>query len=173
MTDSPSPQLVMKRKNLDGLPDLTIPDGFILRDFMDGDEADWNRMVIDVWAVDFNEAIRSHRFFTPERVKFICADGKPVATATAWRDDNDETLGRVHMVASDPAFRGKGLGCQVTSAVLHQMRKEGRVYADLTTDDFRLPAIKTYLKLGFEPVITHESHLGRWKKVYENLGLPI
>ena len=34
-----------------------------------------------------------------------------------------------------------------------------------TTDDERIPALKTYLSLGFKPVYNHESHLPRWQKI--------
>lgn len=166
-----SPQLRMERKNLDNLPEINIPDGFILRNFIEGDEVEWNKMVVDVWAIDFDEKIRGGRFYTPERVKFICSGDKIVATAIAWRDENIESLGNVHMVGSNPEFRGRGLGFQVTLAVLHQMKAEGRTSAFLTTDDFRLPAIKTYLKLGFEPVIVHENQPERWKTIYGKLGI--
>ena len=46
----------------------------------------------------------------------------------------------------------------------------GWAVARLWTDDWRLPAIKTYLNLGFEPDIEHESHPERWRAVFEKLG---
>ncbi len=44
---------------------------------------------------------------------------------------------------------------------------------NLCTDDWRLPAVKTYLNLGFEPEIIHESHPARWKAVFETLGVAV
>jgi hypothetical protein len=35
----------------------------------------------------------------------------------------------------------------------------------LHTDDFRLPAIKTYLKLGFTPQVDSAEVADRWKKI--------
>jgi len=34
-----------------------------------------------------------------------------------------------------------------------------------TTQDFRLTAIKTYLRLGFEPEITEPDHRARWDEL--------
>lgn len=165
-------QLVMRRENLCGLPAVTLPAGFSVRCFAPGDQAAWNRMVVDVWAIDFDEKIMADAYFAPERVQFICHDDVPVATATAWYQADDPCVGVVHMVASNPAYRGRGLGLQVTAAALHQMRADGKVAATLTTDDFRLAAIKTYLKLGFAPLASGEGHAERWDAVLGQLGWP-
>jgi len=39
----------------------------------------------------------------------------------------------------------------------------------LKTDDWRLPAIKTYLKLGFLPFLFSPDMEGRWREVCGNL----
>jgi len=159
----------MKRKNLDNLPEVIVPEGFVLRGYRSGDEAEWNKLVAEYCTTPFGEMIKRHRFFSPEAVKFVCIDDKPVATATAWGEENDETLGVVHMVAVAPEFRGKALGFVVSNAVLHQLKRKGKTAAALLTDDFRLPAIKTYLKLGFEPVIANEEYKNRWEQVYRRV----
>ena len=41
----------------------------------------------------------------------------------------------------------------------------------LDTDDFRLPAIKNYLNLGFVPVYAGESHLLRWQSIFKKLDI--
>jgi len=164
-------QLVMRRKNLDNLPDINIPAGFTIRDFLDGDEGAWNAMVGDMCKEGFDQAIRNHRFFKPERVKMICYNGSPVSSTIAWGDEGgDETLGMVHMVATNLYFRGKGLGFCAVTAALRQMKAEGKTAAYLTTDDWRLPAIKIYLKLGFEPDLTQEGHTERWENLYKILN---
>ena len=40
----------------------------------------------------------------------------------------------------------------------------------LDTDDFRLPAIKNYLNLGFVPVYVGENHGERWRIIFKKLG---
>ena len=164
-------QLVLRR-GLEDLPSLSIPVGFELRNYQDGDEAAWEKIVGEMSPAGFVADIKSHRFFKPDKVKFICYGAKPVATAIAWDDEaGDEMLGMVHMVGADPEFSGKGLGYAVTNAVLHQMKNEGKSRAYLTTDDFRRPAINIYLKLGFIPDMSREGHKERWEKLYEQMKI--
>jgi len=165
-------QLVMRRRNLDNLPDIAIPEGFCLRAYRGGDEPAWDSIVGEMCRDGFAKAIKSHRFFAPERVKMICRGETPVATATAWGElTGGDTPGIVHMVATDPSYRGRGLGFAVTNAVLHRLAYEGKTAAYLTTDDFRVPAIKIYLKLGFKPDMTKEGHIDRWEKLHKLLNI--
>lgn len=54
---------------------------------------------------------------------------------------------------------------------LRKFRSDGLESAMLQTDDFRLPAIRTYLNLGFTPMIVHENQFARWVLVFAQLGL--
>jgi len=163
------PQLVMSRPNLEGLPANHLPDGYYVRHYNgEEDAAAWNRIIEESfqWQADFNKNIKANEFFKPERVWFVCHGDLPIATATAWYRPNwGERVGYLHMVGLLPEYAGKGLGLQVSLAALHQMKREGMKSAVLETDDFRIPAIKTYIKLGFLPQITHESHSERWNKI--------
>ena len=42
--------------------------------------------------------------------------------------------------------------------------------AHLTTDDWRLPAIKTYLNVGFKPDVSDDEFKARWEKVFEQIN---
>jgi mycothiol synthase len=46
-----------------------------------------------------------------------------------------------------------------------------RGYQDiyLLTDDFRLPALKTYLGLGWEPILFSSEMEARWQKIFAAL----
>jgi mycothiol synthase len=55
----------------------------------------------------------------------------------------------------------------------YQMDREGRTRAVLNTDDFRIPAIKTYLNLGFLPVLADHDYYDRWKSLSNTLGRPL
>ena len=47
-------------------------------------------------------------------------------------------------------------------------KTQGMKTARLRTDDWRIPAIKTYLKAGFTPDITSEpDYKERWEKIFE------
>jgi mycothiol synthase len=73
--------------------------------------------------------------------------------------------GIVHWVAVHQDHRGNALGRALTERVCEQIASDGFAIAFLETDDHRLPAIKAYLSLGFEPHHTDESHPGRWEAV--------
>lgn len=169
------PQLVMRRASLADLPPFRLPEGYTCRSFQPGDEAHWERIVKLAfgWERSFRERIQSHFYYRPGRVLFLCRDGVPVATACAWQEPEwGEDWGYLHMVGVDPAFAGQGLGYAVSLAALNRMKEDGKERAMLETDDFRLPAILTYLKLDFRPDVPDEALLNRWKQAYRELGLP-
>jgi mycothiol synthase len=74
--------------------------------------------------------------------------------------------GELSMVAGDSERRGKHLGLAVCAAVVARFLSAGyrRIY--LWTDDWRLPAIKTYLRLGFEPLLYLDDMEERWRAVH-------
>jgi len=88
-----------------------------------------------------------------------------VATATVRLDPAFPDSGYLHWVGVLPEHRGKRLGEWVSLAVLHEFTRLGLTDAVLNTDDFRLPAIKTYYRLGFVPEMSHPSHEERWAKI--------
>ena len=172
--ETPLPQLQMCRENLDDLPPLNIPDGFVLRSYQDGDALGWEDLTESTlgFRLNFQKDIMENSFFMKERVFFICKDEQLVATAIAWcAKEDSENTGYVHMVGANSEFKGKGLGYQVSLATLHRMAEENKQRVILHTDDFRLPALAIYFRLGFKPDITHESHVARWQEVYKALGV--
>lgn len=169
------PQLVM-RAPLMNLPECVVPASYSIRCFEPGDEHDWEEIIRDSFGdlgASFDKMMRSDNPYQPERVLLACCDGRPVATASAWyRPEWGENTGYLHMVGTHSSHTRKGLGFQVSLAALHRMIAEGRTSAVLQTDDFRIPAIKTYLKLGFEPLIVHENQPERWRDVFSAIGRP-
>ena len=170
-----SPQLVMYLKSLHNLPALNIPEGYELRSFIPGDEKEWENIINASFRYqsDFVKEIISKEYFKPARVKFICWGNKPVATATAWESkDYSKEAGYLHMVGVLPEYTGKKLGYHVSLAALYEMASEGKKSAVLQTDDFRIPAIKTYWNLGFKPMLVHENQVKRWNDISVKLNLP-
>ena len=174
------PQLVMRAnlEELDEKEDLQLPDGYTLRSYRedgtDTDERAWNHIIDECFhnpIINCRDMMLNDPEYRPERMFFICYDGEPVATASAWFDANfGKDSGMVHYVGALPGHSGKKLGLLVSKAAMQKMKQEGRSWAYLTTDDHRIPAIKTYLKLGFEPVMSHESHSRRWAKIFKTLN---
>lgn len=176
--DRPSPQIAMRRVGLADLPAVVLPEGCSLRTFREGDDAVWDHIIGESFSADnrerlFNELMRPHPEFRPDRVFFVCRGSKPIATASAWHlPERDESIGYLHYVGVLPSETGVGLGLQVSLACLHKMASEGRTAVDLSTDDFRIPAIKTYLKLGFEPLLMHENQRDRWREIFAQMERP-
>ena len=171
------PQLVMRRQHLRDLPDGILPSSYQCRTYKRGDE--------QAWADIMNVGFGSHRTaedvkkefidmpqFVPEGLFFVFHDGTPVGSAFAWRDFPTEWKhGRLEMVCVLPAHRGHNLGSFLALQVLNWLKDNGFEDVELTTDDWRLAAVKQYLRLGFEPVINDDSARSRWLQVMERLGL--
>ena len=172
-------QLRMVRPNLEHLPALALPSGYDLRTYRKGDEEHWARIISDSFggrertARDTRNEITDRDVFIPDGFYFATHREVPVGTACAWRQSVDEKdVGYVHMVGVVAEHTGHKLGKWVSLAVLHYFRNNGFISAMLDTDDFRIPAIKTYLNLGFVPVYVEEGQSERWRNIFENLKLP-
>ncbi|MBQ3507137.1 MAG: GNAT family N-acetyltransferase [Clostridia bacterium] len=97
--------------------------------------------------------------------------GIPVASICAVQHGEDQ--GYIHMVAVHPDSRGKGIGHAMLAVALEKLEARGCMYSILTTDDFRLPAIKTYLDAGFRPVLRNDpdsDQRARWDAVIAALS---
>lgn len=137
------------------LPEYTLPDGFSIRTYRPGDEADWLRcctgceLGVESWTDgQFERDMLQRAGITPESIFFVTdSTSRIAATATAICQ---EKHGYVHMVASDPAYRGKTLGKAVCHVVMRYLVDKGYDTIVLETDDWRVPAIRVYQWLGFE-----------------------
>lgn len=172
-------QLRMVRPNLEDLPKLALPSGYGIRRYREGDEVHWARIISDSFggrertAQDTRNEITGRDVFVPDGFYFATHRDVPVGTACAWRQSVDETeVGYVHMVGVVAEHTGHKLGKWVSLAVLIYFRDNGFTCAMLDTDDFRIPAIKTYLNLGFVPVYVEEGQRQRWRDIFEKLKLP-
>lgn len=171
-------QLCMARDQLDDLPAITLPAGYVLRTSRDGDGAHWARIMNEAFSTEhtadtFVQEMMNHPAYRPDRIFFIDApDGTPCATASAYRQEAWGDAGYVHWVAVCAAHAGKKLGYIVSLAVLLKFREEGCTRAVLDTNDFRLPALKTYLRLGFRPKVVKDYQIVLWRNVLPQLGEP-
>ncbi len=169
------PQLVMVRRDLLNLNIPDLPRGYSLRTFQAGDSIHWERIIADSFQreegqIPFDKIMRSAPAFQPKRIFFITHSQTPVATASAWhRKQDGPQIGYLHYVGCINDHQGMGLGRVVSIAALLRMKIEGRQQAMLETDDFRLPAIRSYLKMGFVPRIVHNNQQERWKSIYDQM----
>lgn len=79
--------------------------------------------------------------------------------------------GDIGWIAVDPRFRGQGLGYSVSAAATNKLIEAGYTKISLYTEDFRLPAIKTYLRIGFVPVLYLDEMESRWQRVFDSLAI--
>lgn len=156
---------------MDGIPPLALPEGFSLHSHIEGKESEWEDLIEAAFGTrfSFEKSIRNGGGYRPEYVLYIAKDGVDIATVTAVEKDIFPGEGWFRMVGTRPEARGQGAGRLVLTAALQSLSARGYPSTVLSTDDFRLPAISLYLSLGFEPLCNHESHAGRWEKVFAEL----
>jgi mycothiol synthase len=150
-----------------------MPPGYELREAHESDAPELARLLREAfdesWTTEFawKELLANATVvgtFVVER------EGRFAATASYQiRPEVSPEGGWVHWVASDPSERGQGLGYIVSRRVLEACVADSRPEALLETQDHRLPAIRTYLKLGFLPDSWHPSHVDRWSAIYKRL----
>ena len=136
---------------------LTLNDGAILPDC----DPHWFRDLI----LNYPDVVPAEDLFF-----VVTDDGRRIATSASVTHANG--AGYVHMVACAPEYRGRGIGRAMLSYSLEILEQRGCPYIYLTTDDFRLAAIKTYLDAGFLPVLRPDPEADaktRWEAVLRNL----
>lgn len=165
------PQLFMRNKDITHLAPLFLPHGFSLSNHIESEEQLWENLIEKAFGThySFDDCIRNGGDYRPEYVLYISKNKKYIATATAVEKSDFPGEGWFRMVGTDPEARGMGAGKTVCLAALHSLSARGYKSAVLSTDDNRIPAIAMYLSLGFEPLITHESHEKRWEDVFSAL----
>ena len=180
--DSPQPkrppqlQMLLCEAVIDDPPAVRVPDGYLMRQYRPDDEAEYLRLMHSAGFTGFDGAQVARLLESTLPDGFFVVEHKSTAAlvATAFARHRPTELhpfgGELSFVATDPDHRGKGLGTAVSAAVIRRFVEAGyrRIY--LLTDDWRLPAIKIYLRLGFEPMQHCEGMAERWDKVLEELG---
>ncbi|NMA09346.1 MAG: GNAT family N-acetyltransferase [Clostridiales bacterium] len=161
-------QLKMYRPDLP-VPDYTLPEGYTIRAMEPGEEVLWSVACLDAFVPSVDPiwyAKHMNRGVQTENVLLLFHGDECIGTATAQNLPDGPYL---HFVAIRSAYRGRGLSRPLCLAVLKRHAELGHHGCYLTTDDFRLPAIALYLKLGFEPVLWTDDAEERWEKVYQAL----
>jgi len=154
-----------------------VPAGYLLRGFRDGDEEAYIALMrsagFDTWNRDNLDLIVE--IAGPNGIVFAehAASTRLAATAMGWYKPTAIFADGYEMgwVAADPAHRGKGLGQLVVSAVTRALLGHGARRIFLLTDDWRLPAIKGYLKTGYVPLYHKADMETRWRHVFGELNL--
>jgi predicted dehydrogenase/GNAT superfamily N-acetyltransferase len=171
-------QMIWPERLLALAPRPELPEDYELRCYQGADEPQYLELMaragFDNW--DHDRLALVQRGVLPAGLFIVVhrPTGKLAATAMAVHNPSElhPYGGELGWVAGDPEHRGKRLGAAVCAAVVGRFIQAGyrRIY--LQTDDWRLPAIKTYLRLGFEPFLFCEGMAERWQKLCKTLGWP-
>lgn len=160
------------------IPNYPLSKEYRFRKFKEGDELAWievckQGLVDDIYTIkDFYNKFLAEAGVDKDSIFFIINQNDDVvATATA-RKTNDPTKGIVHMVSVRPDFRGKKLSRPIMMQVMRCFYDTGYESVSLTTDDWRIAAIKIYVDFGFKPILYESDMLTRWEKVLATLSIP-
>ncbi len=158
------------------VPERAIAGGYAVRPLQDGDESGHVRVMRAAGFTRWTEAQLAtwrRTIALPDGIFVAVREGGGiVATALASHRPSElhPSGGELGWVAADPAHAGKGLGMAVCIAALRRMLDAGYRDIYLLTDDHRLAAIRTYLKMGFVPFLCAPGMVSRWTAVGEKLA---
>lgn len=177
-------RVTMKRNDLTTIPDYSLPEGFTLRLFQEGDQIEWSRVETAAGEFEnkekalerFNREFGSHLDEFQKRCLFIeNKEGKVIGTTTAWYgnyEKTDEVIGRIHWVSLVPEYQGKGLSKPLLTEAMKTLAKY-HTEAYLTSQTTSYKALNMYLDYGFKPVIRDEADEKAWRIVEEKLNRKI
>lgn len=172
-------QLKMYRLFDTPIAEPTLPEGYSFSHFVPGrDERAWceclrgGKLLGDRTDEEaYRDEITNFKDIVPERdIWFIDRNGEHIGTATGFVFGGTN-VGDMHQVGIREDFRGKGLAKFLCYAVLSSLRDRGVHHVSLTTNEWRVPAVKSYLSAGFLPVEYDEGMEARWKTVLANLNI--
>lgn len=163
---------------LDSAPEVKVPNGYTLRTYQPGDEpgfykvmdlagfTGWDDTVLQPWLLKI----------LPDGWFLIEHDVSGEIVATAMANHHPQELhpfaGELGWVAGHPDHKGKGLGMAVCGSAVRRLLRGSYKHLYLNTDDWRLPAITVYLRLGWVPFLYAADMEERWRVVCDQLKWP-
>lgn len=175
----PQLQMLWPAARLTNPPEPQLQPEYTLRIFEpDRDLEAYLSLVHRAGFADFNEARVEGCLLRVLPNGFFVVIHEPSNTlvATAMATHHPKPLhpygGELGWVAGHPDHGGKGLGTAVCAAVVKRFLSAGYERIYLLTDDWRLPALKVYLKLGFVPFLFEPGIAERWEAICEHLHWP-
>jgi mycothiol synthase len=171
-------QLVWPSSRLVDPPAWTLPPAYSLRFYQAGDELayftlmeragypGWTLHEFGLW---LQKALPTGFFMAFDR-----ATGQLAATAMACHNPTPlhPLGGSVSCVATDPDHRCRGLGYAVAAAATCRLVEAGYREIYMLTDDWRLGAIKIYLRMGWQPHMFRDDMPDKWRAVCESIHWP-
>ncbi len=173
-----SKQLKMYRLSSTPFEELKLPEGYSYSNYScEADKLAWvecckQGLIDDNAGVEtFDRRVGDAPFVNLEKdVFFLDYLGEHIGTATAIHH-TDVNCGELHMVGMRQEFRGKGLGKYLNNAAVKKLLADGVDFIELTTDEWRTGAVKSYISAGFQPVKYDIGMVTRWEYVLTALGV--
>jgi len=169
------PQLVMWYTRSIAPVTEALPEGYQLRCYREGDQQSWMDLFNANEQLGRWDAARVEGELGGPLIgdgQFFVVNGEDIVACAGVHDRlrNQEPCWEIGWIAVHPQHAGRKLGYIVTAAAVAKVIEREKRPIYLLTDDFRLPALKTYLKLGFKPDMGHASYAPRWQRVFAELG---
>lgn len=169
-------QMMWPEHLLNAPPAVQLPLGYTLRTYQQGDEIRFYKiMELAGWPGWDDEKLQPwlERILPEGWFMAIHEESSEiVATAMALRSEMYPSGGELGWLAGDPAHAGRGLGMAVSAAVTARLIEAGCRPIHLYTEDYRLPALKTYLKLGYVPFLYTPEMPEHWRAICAQLRWP-
>ena len=156
-------ELLQMRRPLDGLPEVTAPEGVSLQTYP-GPEVHADLLRINnaafAWhpeqggwtAADLADRLAAP-WFDPDGLFLAVDDAAGTLLGFHWTKVHDDRVGEVYVVGVDPAAQGRGLGATLTLTGLHHLARRlgeaGDPEVILYVEADNAPAVATYRRLGF------------------------
>ena len=164
-------QLVLRIKDLSNLPEIVLPEGYGIHTARLDSKRVWEKIIESSFDMHEDFDVKMDRpNLTRDRIFFVEIEGVDVATCCFYDHWDYQGEAFLHMLATKKEASRKGAGKLALVATLRKVRSMGYESAVLTTDDFRVSALRLYLDLGFRPVIDTEETEARWEAIYKELG---
>ncbi len=157
-----------------------LPEGYSISNYKtEEDQLAWcecckNGLIADDAGVKaFEDTIIARKDIRLDRdVFFLDYQGEHIGTVTAYVFHKDGlAIGDMHMVGIRTDFRGKGLAKYLAQITLGHLAAYGVHHIELTTDEWRKGAVKSYLRAGFHPVEYDVGMVDRWEAEMEVVGV--
>ena len=167
---SESEKLLTMRRSLSvPAPDLgPLPDGFSVHTDDGRCAGAWEWIIRAAFEdPDFSYSlVRDDPLCAPERVFFVKEYSQDIGTVAVDLDGDTATL---RLAGVHPVATGRGAVRYAIAAAIEYARGQGAKVMTLKTEAFRLPAIRIFLAMGFDPVTDGEGEKERWAAVMEAL----
>ena len=171
-------KMVWPEELLNSPPAVHVPIGYTLRTYRPGDEEGFYR-VMDLagftgWNIEVLRPWFSH--ILPDGWFLITHRATDTIVASAMSSHRPQEIhpfaGELGWVCADPEHKGLGLGMAVCASVVRRLLENRYKNIYLNTDDWRLPALSIYLRLGWVPLLYLPDMEERWRDVCLKLNWP-